>query len=212
MAPPSLWARQLPYGWGMKSFQNRTRSQRGFTLLEVMVTLSITAIVGSMATANIVTARRAIQGDGAMRIVMSQLNIAREMAITQRHLMELQFTGGNWVRIVRHETAGNQTTVIASVALESGAQFALTPGVPDTPEGFGAIDPVSFGAAQAVMFNTDGTLIDTNGSPINGTVFLTIPNQTGSTRAVTVLGSTGRVRGYKWVADSNGANGAWVKV
>ena len=196
----------------MKDFQNRTRSQRGFSLLEMMATLSIAAVVGSMATANIVTARRAIQGDSAMRIVMGQLNTAREMAITQRHLMELQFVGGNWVQIVRHETAGNATTVISSVALESKAQFALTPGVPDTPEGFGNMDAISFGAAQAVMFNTDGTLIDTNGSPINGTVFLAIPNQTGSTRAVTVLGSTGRVRGYKWVADSNGGNGTWVKV
>jgi prepilin-type N-terminal cleavage/methylation domain-containing protein len=195
----------------MKNFQSRTRSQRGFSLLEVMATLSIAAVVGSMATASIVTARRAIQGDGAMRIVVTQFNTAREMAITQRHLMEIQFSGNNWVRIVRHEIGG-ATTVVASVALESGAQFALTPGVPDTPEGFGSIDPISFGAAQAVMFNTDGTLVDTNGSPINGTVFLGIPNQTGSTRAVTVLGSTGRVRGYKWVADSNGANGTWVRV
>jgi|SRR5690242_5730499 len=195
----------------MKDLQNRTHSQHGFSLLEVMATLSIAAVVGSMATSSIVTARRAIQGDGAMRIVMSQVNTAREMAITQRHLMELQFVGGNWVRIVRHEIGGGTTTV-SNVALESGAQFALTPGVPDTPEGFGSVNAVSFGAALAVMFNTDGTLIDTNGSPINGTVFLTIPNQTGSTRAVTVLGSTGRVRGYKWVADAHGANGTWVRV
>jgi len=188
----------------MRIAQNRTRSQRGFTLLEVMVTLSITAVVGSMATANMVHARRSVQGDGAMRIVMSQLNLAREMAITQRHLMEVQFVGANWVRIVRHETPGNATTVVSSVALESGANFALTGGVPDTPD--------AFGAAQTVMFGTDGTLIDTNGAPVNGTVFLSIANLPESTRAVTVLGSTGRVRGYKWAADGKGANGSWVRV
>ena len=49
------------------------------------------------------------------------------------------------------------------------------------------------------MFTTDGTLIDSGGTPINGTVFLSIQNQPESARAVTVLGSTGRVRGYKWV-------------
>ena len=196
----------------MRTVHSRTRSQRGFTLLEVMVTISITAVVGSMATANMVRARRSVQGDGAMRIVMSELNLAREMAITQRHLMEVQFVGANWVRIVRHETPGNATTVVSSVALESGANFALTGGVPDTPDAFGAAAAVSFGAAQTVMFGTDGTLIDTNGSPVNGTVFLSIANLPESTRAVTVLGSTGRVRGYKWAAAGNGANGSWVRV
>src|SRR5215831_12481778 len=155
----------------MKTIQ-RMRRQHGFTLLEAMATISITAIVGSMATAGIVSARRGYQGDGAMRVVMSQMNLAREMAITQRHNMEVQFVGGNWVRIVRHEMAPGATTVLSNVALESGAQFALTTGVPDTPDGFGASSPVAFGTAATVMFTTDGTLIDSGGTPINGTVFL----------------------------------------
>jgi prepilin-type N-terminal cleavage/methylation domain-containing protein len=183
----------------MKRIQTRLRRQHGFSLLEVMVTISITAIVGSMATAGLVTARRVYQGDGAMRVVMAQLNTAREMAITQRHNMEIQFVGGNWVRIVRHENAVGVTTVVSNVALEGNVQFSLTAGVPDTPDGFGAMSPIAFGAAAAVMFTTDGTLIDSGGSPINGTVFLSILNQPESARAVTVLGSTGRVRGYRWV-------------
>jgi len=191
---------------------NPAQSQQGFSLLETMAALSVAAAVASMATATIVTARRAIQGDGAMRIVMTQLNQAREMALTQRRFMEVQFVGNNEIRIVRHEAPGNATTVLASVVLESNAQFALTPGVPDTPDAFGAASAVSFGLAQAVMFNTDGTLIDTNGSPINGSIFLSIFNQTGSTRAVTVLGATGRVRCYKWVSGPNNVNGTWVRV
>ena len=193
----------------MKTIQ-RMRRQHGFTLLEAMATISITAIVGSMATAGIVTARRGYQGDGAMRVVMSQLNLAREMAITQRHNMEVQFVGGNWIRIVRHEIAPGVTTVIGNVALEGNAQFALTTGVPDTPDGFGAMSPIAFGAATTVMFTTDGTLIDSGGTPINGTVFLSILNQQASARAVTVLGSTGRVRGYKWVVGKT--TSGWSRV
>ena len=193
----------------MKTIQPMRR-QAGFSLLEMMATLSIMAIVGSMATASLVTARRAYQGDGAMRLVMSQLNTAREMAITQRHNMEVQFVGGNWVRIVRHENAVGVTTLLSNVALESGAQFALTAGVPDTPDGFGATSPIEFGTAATVMFTTDGTLIDSGGSPINGTVFLSIQNQQESARAVTVLGSTGRVRGYKWVVGKTAAG--WSRV
>jgi prepilin-type N-terminal cleavage/methylation domain-containing protein len=195
---------------GMTNSHNRASSQRGFSLLETMAALSIAAIVGSMATANLVAARRAIQGDGAMRMVMTQLNVAREMAITQRRLMEVQFNGSNIVRIVRHEAPGIATTTVATAILESRAQFALTANVPDTPDAFGAGNAVSFGQAQAVMFNTDGTLIDTNGSPVNGSVFLAISGQPESTRAVTVLGSTGRVRGYKWIV--NAGIGTWVRV
>jgi prepilin-type N-terminal cleavage/methylation domain-containing protein len=196
----------------MTNLHRRTRAQEGFSLLEVMATLSVAAAVGSMATASIVTARRSMQGDGAMRIVMTQMSSAREMAITQRRFMEMQFVGNNAIRIVRHEAPGNATTVLTTVVLESNAQFALAPGVPDTPDAFGAGNAVSFGQAQSVMFNTDGTLIDTNGSPVNGTVFLSIVNQTGATRAVTVLGATGRVRGYKWVSGPNNVNGSWVRV
>jgi len=192
----------------MKTIQ-RIRRQQGFTLLEAMATISITAIVGSMATASLVSARRAYQGDGAMRAVMSQLNTARELAITQRHNMEVQFVGGNWVRIVRHEITPGVTTVLMNVALEGGAQFALTAGVPDTPDGFGAASPIAFSAAT-VMFTTDGTLIDSGGTPINGTVFLSILNQQESARAVTVLGSTGRVRGYKWVVGKTSSG--WLRV
>ena len=59
----------------------------------------------------------------------------------------------------------------------------------------------SFGAATAIRFNTEGALIDTAGAPVNGTVFLIIPGQNLSYRAVTVQGSTGRVRGFKWIGN-----------
>jgi len=184
----------------------RLRSQHGISLLEVMVTVSIMAIVGSMAAANMTDSRRSMQSDGAMRIVMSELNGARDMAMTERRNMEVQFAGGNWVRVIRHEAPGIATTLLRSVALESNATFSLAVGVPDTPDAFGAAAPVSFGAAQTIMFGTDGMLIDGNGNPVNGTVFLAIAGQPASARAVTVLGSTGRIRGYKWFG------GVWKRV
>jgi Tfp pilus assembly protein FimT len=184
-----------------------------------MVSLTIMAIVGSMAAASAVKARRSFQGDGAMRIVMGQVLMAREMAITQRHNMEVQFVGGNWVRIVRHETSGpNPTTILTSVALESNATFSLTPSVGDTPDAFGSSAGLCFGsasgscAATAYQFNSDGTFTDANGVVINGTVFLSIAGQPESARAVTILGTTGRVRGYKWAPSTSSGAGGWIRV
>jgi len=171
-----------------------------------MVTIAITAIVGGMATARLTDARRTMQSDSAMRIVIAELNTARDLAVAQRRNMEIQFVGGNWVRVVRHEAPGIATTVLRSVALESNATFNLVPGVPDTPDAFGNANAVAFGVANTVMFGTDGTLIDGNGNPLNGTVFLSILTQEESVRAVTVLGATGRIRGYRWWG------GVWTRV
>ena len=182
----------------MTKFLATTRSERGASLIELMLTVGVMAVVGSMGTAKMTGARRAMQSDSAMRAVMTELNTAREMAVTQRRNMEIQFLGGNWVRIVRHEAPGVATTVLHSIALEGGAGFSLTTGVPDTPDAFGNGAAVAFGSAQTFMFGTDGTLMDGSGNPLNGTVFLAIPNTPLSARAVTVLGATGRVRGYKW--------------
>jgi hypothetical protein len=134
------------------------------------------------------------------------------MAISQRRRVQVEFItaavsqsqAGGWVRVTRFELPNGQT-VLTNRPFEGGVQYGLWPGVQDTPDGFGNVSPVSFGAAVSVMFNTEGMLVDNAGIPVNGSVFLLIPGQQGSYRAVTVLGSTGRVRGFRW-------NGQWTRV
>lgn len=93
----------------------------------------------------------------------------------------------------------------------------VTPSVPDTPDAFGNSKPTCFtsqngtfeslaGNASIAKFAPDGTLVDWNGRTTNGTVFTGIPNTPTAARAITILGSTGRVRGYRWDGRQ------WVKV
>jgi prepilin-type N-terminal cleavage/methylation domain-containing protein len=180
-----------------RTIEYQARSQRGFTLVDTMVTLSIIGIVGSMATMQIGTVRQSMQGDSAMRLVMAQLNSAREMAITQRRNMEVRFVGSNGLQIIRSDVPTG-TTVLADVAFESNARYSLPAGIPDTSDGFGNSSAISFGSALKVMFGPNGTLIDNNGDPINGTVTVSIADIPASVRAVTILGATGRVHGYRW--------------
>jgi prepilin-type N-terminal cleavage/methylation domain-containing protein len=185
------------------------RDEGGFSLIELLIVVGLTAVLASIAVVQVAASRPGFVADGAMRVLMSQLNQAREDAIAHRRNVQITFPDSSSVRLTRIELTANTTTVLATVRFEGNVQFGLANGpnpIPDTPDAFGKHGSPDFGAALSYTFNTDGMLVDPSGAPINGTVFLLIPNQPLSFRAVTVLGSTGRVRGYRW----NGAT--WTRV
>jgi hypothetical protein len=169
----------------------------------MMVTLGVGAAITSMAVLQIGHSHAVMKGDAALRVLVAQLNLAREQSITQRRNMQVNFVGTNQVQVVR-QNVPTGTTVLAVAAFEGGVQFGLVSGIPDTPDGFGKNSAIDFGTATSEMFSSDGTLIDQNGNPVTGTVFFRLVNAPKSFRAVTFLGATGRIRAYRW----NGAG--WV--
>jgi prepilin-type N-terminal cleavage/methylation domain-containing protein len=184
--------------------------QSGFSLLEMLVMLAIVGVLSTMAVLQIGQAVPAMKADGAMRVVMGQLNTARELAISQRRYMQVKFLTPNQIQIIRTDVNSSGTvtgtTVLSTVTFEAGITYNKLAGVIDTPDAFGMTSAVNFGAATTIQFATDGELISETGSPLNGTVVLASPNIKNSTRAITVFGSTGRVRGWRWNA------AAWVMV
>lgn len=171
------------------------RCPAGYSLIEMMMVVMVIGILGAMATMQIGNVRQSMQADGAMRVVMGQLNGARERAIAERREIQVEFLGASRLRLTRIEFP-NGTSVLVDVPFEAGVQFGLLPSTPDTPDAFGNGSAINF--APTARFNTDGALVDASASPINGTVFFQIAGAPQSYRAVTVLGSTGRVRGYRW--------------
>jgi prepilin-type N-terminal cleavage/methylation domain-containing protein len=178
---------------------HEARSERGFTLVEVMMTVMLIGILTSMAMFQFGAARPGMVADGAMRVVMSQLNSARELAVAQKRRVQVQFdTANNRLTVTRFDEPEG-TTLLAQVPFEGGVKYGGDDDVAiDTPDKFGKGAPIDFGAAQLIQFNTEGMLVDGSGNPINGTVFLNIPDIAQTIRGVTVLGSVGRVRGYRW--------------
>jgi len=187
----------------MNNAPNHSGSQAGYSLIELMATLAIMGIVSAIAFVNIGATLPGLKSDGAMRLVMTQLNTARETAITQRRNFQVSFINGNRIQIIRQNFPAG-TTLLSTVYLEGGLTYRVDPSIAlDTPEGFGKSLGVDFGTAISILFSPDGTLINQSGVPVNGTVFLSSPNTPQrSARAVTVLGATGRVRGYRWSGHS----------
>ena len=94
--------------------------------------------------------------------------------------------------------------VLSTVPIQAPAQFLVNAAAVDTPDNFGNASAIEFegqnpGPVGGMLFQSDGELIDgLTFQPINGTVFLGVANQPLAARAITVLGSTGRVRGWKF--------------
>ena len=132
--------------------------------------------------------------------VMGQLRSARGIAIAQRRNVQVQFVGTNVIQITRlNQPSG--TTLLNTVPLQGLMQFFVFTTLPDTPDGFGNASAVYFeglpGGPTMMLFQSDGTFVDNAGNVINGTVFLGVPTDITTARAVTVMGATGRIRAYR---------------
>jgi type II secretory pathway pseudopilin PulG len=182
----------------MRSVRNRQADGAGFSLIELLFIVSIMSVVTAISVFQLGSAQPWLKGDGAMRVVMGQIRTARELAITQRRYIRVTFANPDTVQLVREEVPGPATTVLTTIGLEGGMVYTLVPGLPDTPDAFGNPSAIAFGAAVNIKFSPDGTLVNQDGESINGTVFLALAGISRSARALSVLGSTGRIRAYRW--------------
>jgi len=206
--------------------QRRMNSERGYSIVEmVIVTLTI-FIVSAMAVLQLQPAWQQIQANAGMAQVKATLRQARETAISQRRTIVVQFMNaavatpcppsGNTINCIALTqevvTPGNPPTQAPApnpfliVPIESNVGLLSFAGEPDTPDAFIGAAPaapngVYFGSTAGVppsglQFQSDGTFTNGTVNPVNLTVFLGEANIPTTARAVTILGNTGKVTGY----------------
>jgi prepilin-type N-terminal cleavage/methylation domain-containing protein len=191
------------------------RRESGFSMVELMVSIMIILIVSAIAVTTMMPNAQQARIDAAMREVVDTFRQAREFSIANRRYVQISFPATNQIQVTQMNTltsgAGGVNPVLTTVTLAPPLVFNLD-GMPDTPDGYGNTSAIVFegianGPIGGMLFQSDGELVDgTTYLPINGSVFLGVPGQQSTARAVTVLGTTGRVRGWK----SNGAT-AWYQ-
>jgi type II secretory pathway pseudopilin PulG len=179
------------------------RSQTGFTLLEGLVAIGIISTVMAMALIGFGTMLPNSKANSAMDQLLYQLRSARERAISHRAEVQVQFVGNNQLVLTEIWTTGVPPPPV-TLTFEGGAKYIVFGGVPDVPApyNFGNGAPIMFGGIAGgppiMKFTTNGSLIDGGNTLVNGTVFLGIPGNTSTARAITILGATGRVREYHY--------------
>jgi type II secretory pathway pseudopilin PulG len=194
----------------------RTNKQdNGFTLLESVVVLGIMMVMMSFAIFKSTSIMPNYKADAAQDVVVSTLRQARQLAITERRDVQVWidqgFSGPDSVQHINYQVvtiAGDTPQALVSFGLPKQTQFVLE-GVADTPMGFGNSNAVYIGnvsGGPAIMkFRSTGAFTDSLYNPQNGTVFVGIPSQPFTARAVTIMGGTGRVRPYSWTGT------AWIE-
>ena len=184
-------------------------------MIELTVVISILLILFAGAMFELQPALQGERANASLREVLEEMRTARELAIAQRRWVAITFpvvvhagVTENEVQVVIKNSlttgAGGDQALLA-VPIERPIKYYVYPApVTDTPDGFGNASAIDFGGVAngpvgGMMFDSDGELVNgTNYLPINGSVFLGTAGQANSVRAVTVLGTSGRVRGWIW--------------
>jgi prepilin-type N-terminal cleavage/methylation domain-containing protein len=181
---------------------DRSRSadsrERGVTLVELLFVVAVMGVVASMAVMLTPNFTRQAKADAGLTQAVSALRNAREVAVSQRRNVRVNFNNPNMIQVVREDLNPVGTTLLNTIYFENGMQYRQFAGQNDTPDQFGFAAPVTFGLALQRIFTSEGSFVDQAGDPLNGTVFLGRLNDPGSSRAITVFGPTALIRVWRW--------------
>ena len=170
--------------------------ERGFTLIEIQVSLVVMAIVASMTVVSVQNVLTAARGDTAMMQVAGLMRLGRDTAIAQRRTIDVVFVEPNAIELVRRDVPEG-TTVIGRVSLENGATLQRDSELVG-PDGDTSGSAIDFDDAETLSFQPDGMFTDGASVPVNGAVYTAVRGEAGSARAVTLTGSSGRAECFRW--------------
>jgi type II secretory pathway pseudopilin PulG len=195
-----------------------SRGEAGFSITELMVVTLIILMITGGSYLSLQPALQSQHVTTAYNQTLMTMRRARDQAAADMRVYVVTFTQPGTVTVTQNSPNG---PVLLTTVLPQDVTFHLEPGLPNsptvaptTPDGFGtasnAIDfdqGVGLGGATSAYFQPDGTAVDINGNINNGIVYMARVGDLKSSRAITLWGTTGRIRG--WRLQPNGGGVIW---
>lgn len=197
-----------------------SRKKRGFSLLELLIVIGIGLTMAGVTFVAMKPLFNENHVDSAYDTTLSVIRNYRNLSITQSKRYILTFAAPGTIT-VQYWGVGVPVSpapvTVATYTLPPDIQFAVQAGFPAAaPDSFGTgVAPIDFdqgmglGSQNYIMFMPDGSSQDTLGNYDSGVVYLTRPTDLYSSRALSVFGTTGRVRG--WRLYNQGGTNKWVQ-
>ena len=191
------------------------KKQRGFSLLELLITVSIAMIMMGITFLTVMPMFNRNHIDDAYQVTLSALRNTRHLAITQSHQYFVNFNPAGFpagtIQITYQPPAVGAGALppvqqVATYSLPSDISFSVMAGFPaSTPDSFGSgITAIDFGqglgggSLNYVCFMPDGSSQDSLGNYNSGVIYLArTADNIYSSRSITVWGATGRIRGWR---------------
>jgi prepilin-type N-terminal cleavage/methylation domain-containing protein len=195
--------------------------QRGFSLLETLAVVSISLILAAVTDVAMQSLVKQEHVNQAYNTTLMALRRARDAAAADMRIYQVTFTGpvgganpnGGTITVTQDIPTA---PVLFTATLPVDVPFNNT-GLPaiTAPDGFGIegntfdFDQITGGGGTTIYFYPDGSAQDAGpngGNPNNGVVYLGMPGQLLTYRAVSLWGYTGRLRGWQL----NQVAGVWT--
>lgn len=198
-----------------------SRKASGFSLLETMVVVSITMIAAAISFVALQPTLKQAHANTALNESFMWMRQYRQRAVDERKRYIVTFNAPQTIQISRWDFAqpvSPAPVLIYTETLPSDVFFQVVAGVPGgtPPDGFGnasrAIDfgqGIGLGGLNEVVFMPDGSSQDRVGNLNSGVIYMGRNGDLYSSRAITVYGATGRLRGWQLV--SQGGAPTWVQ-
>lgn len=198
----------------MKSMKNR-----GFSLLELLIVISIGLTMAGITFMAMKPLFNQNHVNQAYDTTLSVIRTYRNQSIIQSKRYIIFFTAPGTIT-VQYWGVGVPVSpapvTVATYTLPTDIQFAVQAGFPNPgPDNFGTgttpftINACALVGQNCLIFYPDGSAQDDLGNFNSGVVYLSRPADLYSSRAVSIFGTTGRIRG--WRLYTIAGNNTWVQ-
>ena len=210
----TLVASRLSRGMGGGVGQQLIPRSEGATMVELMLTVAIIAIVCAAAIELYQNVLPSMRADSALQLLESQLRQAREASIDQRRNVTVTFIGTAELVGNVQGLSPNTATQLFDYFLPNRMLYKVLTGVPDTPDGYGNTSPGVYGCSSSSLttsyspvyasgsctltFQSDGSVLNSSNAYGNGSILIGIAGQPQTARAVSILSTTGKFKAWRY--------------
>lgn len=214
----------MPY-----KFPEKLKDQRGFSLIEILVALTLVSMVGVSASYYFANHKKLFKADDQTLQIMDILQEARQRALTQKETMRVEIDlVENHVRLIDENGVASadddQVLKTSPIYFPNEVRTDIRPlNIAYAPPEPLPVPPVAFSPsvypssathhAATLRFLSNGTVANAGNNAVGSGAIVTgasiyvwqpsanNPNESSQARSITVIGSTGAIR--LWEFDPN---------